>query len=326
MAEAPGQKKNMADSTAYQPVTGRETGEGESLFTRILETFDRNIRFLFPLPALIIALALFVYPLFELFYLSLTRWSLISQEPRTFVGLANFARAFFQDDHFWKAVWLMLYFALGGLAGQFILGFALAMLLNREFRGESVVRMLLLFPIIATPVAMSMVWSMMLNPMMGIMNYLLSSVGLPPSDWVSSPTAVMPTLIMVDIWHWAPFMMLVLLAGLKNLPKDPYEAAMIDGASRVQVFFKITLPLMQPYIVLVVILRLIQNLKVFDEIFVISGGGPMRASETLNLMIYHQAFTAMNYGYGCALGLFLLLVILAISLAVFRYRERSWSY
>ena len=316
----------MADSTALKPVMGRETGEGESLFTKIMETFDRNIRFLFPLPALIIALALFVYPLLELFYLSLTRWSLISQEPRTFIGLANFARAFFQDEHFWRAVWLMLYFALGALAGQFFLGFALAMLLNREFRGESVVRMLLLFPIIATPVAMSMVWSMMLNPMMGIMNYLLSLVGLPPSDWVSSPTAVMPTLILVDIWHWTPFMMLVLLAGLKNLPKDPYEAAMIDGASRVQVFFKITLPLMQPYIVLVVILRLIQNLKVFDEIFVISGGGPMRASETLNLMIYHQAFTAMNYGYACALGLFLLLVILAVSLAVFRYRERSWSY
>jgi multiple sugar transport system permease protein len=316
----------MTDVMNYNTGRGGKNEEGSPLITRIFETFDRNIRFLFPLPALIIALALFLYPLIELFYLSLTRWSLITQEPRTFIGLANFARAFTQDDHFWKAVWLMLYFALGALAGQFILGFALAMLLNREFRGESVVRMLMLFPIIATPVAMSMVWVMMLNPMMGIMNYLLSVIGLPPSDWAASSRVVMPTLIMVDVWHWAPFMMLVLLAGLKNLPKDPYEAAMIDGASRMQIFFKITLPLMQPYIILVVILRLIQNLKVFDEIFIISRGGPMRASETLNLMIYHQAFTAMNYGYGCALGLFLLLVILAISLAVFRYRERSWSY
>jgi multiple sugar transport system permease protein len=316
----------MTDVMNYNTGRGGKNEEGSPLITRIFETFDRNIRFLFPLPALIIALALFLYPLIELFYLSLTRWSLITQEPRTFIGLANFARAFTQDDHFWKAVWLMLYFALGALAGQFILGFALAMLLNREFRGESVVRMLMLFPIIATPVAMSMVWVMMLNPMMGIMNYLLSVIGLPPSDWAASSRVVMPTLIMVDVWHWAPFMMLVLLAGLKNLPKDPYEAAMIDGASRMQIFFKITLPLMQPYIILVVILRLIQNLKVFDEIFIISRGGPMRASETLNLMIYHQAFTAMNYGYACALGLFLLLVILAISLAVFRYRERSWSY
>jgi multiple sugar transport system permease protein len=316
----------MADSTLSNPAMGQGKGNEETLLTRILETLDHNIRFLFPLPALIIALGLFLYPLLELFYLSLTRWSLISQEPRTFIGFANFARAFFQDDHFWRAVWLMLYFGLGALTGQFALGFALAMLLNREFRGESVVRMFLLFPIIATPVAMSLVWVMILNPMMGIMNYLLSLVGLPPGEWASSPTAVMPTLIMVDIWHWTPFMMLVLLAGLKNLPKDPYEAAMIDGASRSQVFFKITLPLMQPYIILVVILRLINNLKVFDEIFVISRGGPMRASETLNLMIYHQAFSALNYGYACALGVFLLLVILTISLAVFKYRERSWSY
>jgi multiple sugar transport system permease protein len=316
----------MNDVMHNRPDRGDKNEEGSPLINRIFETFDRNIRFLFPLPALIIALALFLYPLIELFYLSLTRWSLITQEPRTFIGPGNFVRAFFQDEHFWNAVWLMLYFALGALAGQFILGFVLALLLNREFRGESIVRMLMLFPIIATPVAMSMVWVMMLNPMMGIMNYLLSVIGLPPSDWAASSRAVMPTLILVDIWHWAPFMMLVLLAGLKNLPKDPYEAAMIDGASRVQVFFKITLPLMQPYIVLVVILRLIQNLKVFDEIFIISKGGPMRASETLNLMIYHQAFTAMNYGYACALGLFLLLVILAISLTVFKYRERSWSY
>jgi multiple sugar transport system permease protein len=316
----------MNDLMNYRSDRSDNTEEGSSLTHRIFETFDRNIRFLFPLPALIIALALFLYPLMELVYLSLTRWSLNTQEPRTFIGLGNFIRAFTQDEHFWKAVWLMLYFALGALAGQFILGFALALLLNREFKGESIVRMLMLFPIIATPVAMSMVWVMVLNPMMGIMNYLLSVVGLPPSDWAASSKAVMPTLIMVDVWHWTPFMMLVLLAGLKNLPKDPYEAAVIDGASRVQVFFKITLPLMQPYIVLVVILRLINNLKVFDEIFVISQGGPMRASETLNLLIYHQAFTAMNYGYACALGLFLLLVILAITLAVFRYRERSWSY
>lgn len=320
------EKNNMSESTAYNLPLGGRKGEGESLFTRTLETLDQNIRFLFPLPALLIALGLFLYPLFELLYLSLTRWDLITREPRTFIGLANFVQAFFHDDHFWKAVWLMLYFAVGSLAGQFVIGFALAMMLNREFRGESVVRMFLLFPIIATPVAMSLVWAMMLNPMMGIMNYLLSLVGLPSSEWASSTMAVMPTLIMVEIWHWTPFMMLVLLAGLKNLPRDPYEAAVIDGASPVQTFFKITLPIMQPYIVLVVILRLIQSLKVFDEIFVISGGGPMRASETLNLMIYHQAFSALNYGYACALGVFMLLVILSISLAVFRYRERGWSY
>jgi len=295
-------------------------------FQKFLARMDRNIRFLFPLPALLIALGLFIYPIFQLFLLSMSRWELTTTEPRTFVWLANFIRAISHDSHFWEAIWLMLYFAFGSVFLQLILGFALALMLNREFRGESVVRMLLLFPIIATPVAMSLTWSIMLNPFMGILNYLISLVGLGPAEWAASTKTVMPTLIMVEVWHWTPFMMLVLLAGLKNLPKDPFEAATIDGASRLQIFTKITLPLMKPYIVLVIILRLIHGFRVFDKIFVISGGGPDRASETLNLMIYHEAFGALNYGYASALGVVMLGIIFVISLGIFRYRERAWRY
>ncbi|MBW2087163.1 MAG: sugar ABC transporter permease, partial [Deltaproteobacteria bacterium] len=223
-------------------------------------------------------------------------------------------------------IWLMLYFAFASVFVQLVIGFALALMLNREFRGESVVRMLLLFPIIATPVAMSLVWSMMMNPFMGVLNYLVSLVGLGPWEWAAHSASVMPSLIMVEVWHWTPFFMLVLLAGLKNLPKDPYEAAIIDGASKIRIFIKITLPLMQPYIVLVVILRLIHGFRVFDKIFVISGGGPNRASETLNLSIYDTAFNALNYGYASALGVVMLGIIFLISLGIFRYREREWSY
>ena len=152
--------------------------EPTSAFQRFLAYMDRNIRFLFPLPAFIIALGLFIYPLFQLFMLSMSRWELTTTDPRTFVWFANFIRAFTQDAHFWKSIWLMLYFALGSVSAQLVLGFALALLLNREFRGESVVRMLLLFPIIATPVAMSLTWSMMLNPFMGVLNYFLSLIEL----------------------------------------------------------------------------------------------------------------------------------------------------
>jgi len=300
--------------------------EPTSGFQRFLATMDRNIRYLFPLPAFLVALGLFVYPIFQLFLLSLSRWELTTTDPRVFVWFENFIRAFQADPHFWKAIWLMLYFAFASVFLQLVLGFALALMLNREFRGESVVRMLLLFPIIATPVAMSLTWSMMMNPMMGVLNYLLSLVGLGPSDWAASTATVMPALIMVEVWHWTPFMMLVLLSGLKNLPKDPFEAATIDGASKFQIFTKITLPLMQPYIVLVIIFRLIHGFRVFDKIFVISGGGPNRASETLNLMIYHEAFGALNYGFGSALGIVMLVIILVISLGIFRYREREWRY
>ena len=295
-------------------------------FQRFLAYLDRQIRFIFPLPAVIIALGLFIYPIFQLFLLSLSRWELTTTQPRTFVWFVNFVKAFSQDSHFWYSIWLMLYFAFASVAIQFVIGFSLAMLLNRKFKGESMVRMLLLFPIIATPVSMSLVWSMMMNPFMGVLNYLISLVGLGPWEWAASTASVMPSLIMVEVWHWTPFFMLVLLAGLKNLPKDPYEAATIDGASKIQVFTKITLPLMQPYIVLVIILRLIAGFRVFDKIFVISGGGPNRASETLNLMIYQEAFGALNYGYASALGVVMLAIIFIISLGIFRYRERDWSY
>jgi multiple sugar transport system permease protein len=299
---------------------------GSVVLGRALDHLDRHVRLIFPFPALLVMAGLFLYPLFELFRAGMSRWMLTAPEASGFVWFANFAQAFFRDTHFWKAVWLTLYLALGSVFFQLIMGFALALMLNREFKGESLVRTLLLFPIIATPVAMSLTWNMMMNPMMGVLNYFLSLAGLGPLGWASDRATVMASLILVEVWHWTPFMMLVLLAGLRNLPKDPYEAAVMDGASRVRIFFQITLPLMQPYIVLVVILRLIHELRVFDPIFVISGGGPMRASETLNLMVYREAFRALNYGYACALGLVVLVLILAISLVVFRYRERGWRY
>lgn len=300
--------------------------KGSSIVSRGMEFLDRHVRLLFPFPAVLIMVGLFVYPLFELFRAGMSRWMLTAPASGGFVWFANFGQAFLRDTHFWKAVWLTVYLAFGSVLFQLIIGFGLALLLNREFKGESILRMLLLLPIIATPVAMSLTWNMMMNPMMGVLNYLLSLLGFGPLGWASDRVTVIPSLILVEVWHWTPFMMLVLLAGLRNLPKDPYEAAVMDGANRVQIFFKITLPLMQPYIVLVVILRLIQELRVFDPIFVISGGGPMRASETLNLMVYREAFRSLNYGYACALGVVVLLLILAVSVIVFRYRERGWRY
>jgi len=292
-----------------------------------LDTLDSNIRWLFPTPAILVAGGLFVYPFIRLLWLSFTHWMISTPEPPRFVGLANYAQAFLQDTHFWKAFGLTFYFALGSVTGQFLLGFALALMLNREFKGESAFRTFMLFPIIATPVAMSLVWSMLMNPMMGHLNHYLSLIGLGPSEWAADRATVMPSLILVEIWHWTPMTMLVLLAGLKSLPQDPFEAAVMDGASRVQIFFKITLPLMRPYIFLVLILRFIHGMKVFDKIYVISsGGGPNRASETLNIMIYNEAFRALNFGYASALGMIMLVVIFAISVALFRYRERGWSY
>lgn len=292
----------------------------------MLDFIDRHMRWLFSFPSILVMLLLFAYPLAQLFWTSFTNATLSSVDTPKFVGFGNYARAFVQDAHFWKSVWLTLYYALGATAGQLTIGLALAVFLNRSFRGEAVFRMLIMFPLIATPVAMSLVWSMLMNPMMGHLNYYLSLIGLGPYLWAAHTASVMPTLIGIEIWHHAPMAMLVLLAGLKSLPREPFEAALVDGASKIRTFFHVTLPLLKPYIFLILLLRLIHSLKVFDKIFVISHGGPNRASETLNLMIYHQAFGAMDYGYASVLSVILLVIILGLSGMIFRYRKRKWSY
>lgn len=293
---------------------------------RILDYTDRQIRWLFSFPAMLLMIVLFAYPLYELVSTSLTNEVLSSEGAGEFIGLANFSRAFFEDQHFWRSVRITLYFAAGSTLGQLTLGMGLALFLNRRFKGEATFRMLLMFPIIATPVAMSLVWSMLMNPMMGHLNYYLSFFGFSGSLWAADTKTVLPSIIMVEIWHWTPMTMLVFLAGLKSLPREPFEAAVVDGASRVQIFFRITLPLLQPYVFLLLLMRLVHGLKVFDKIFVLSGGGPNRASETLNIMIYDQAFGATNFGYASALGSFLMLIILLISIGLFRFRQRNWGY
>lgn len=297
-----------------------------SIYKRFTDFIDRHSKFFFVLPAILIMIFLFIYPIFGLLKNSLYQYQLTTQKVPVFIGIENYLRAFIEDEHFWKSIWLMLYLAFGSVALQFVTGFGLALLLNRKFKGESVFRMLLLLPIIATPVSMSLVWNIMLDPMIGVLNYLLSLINIAPLGWASDRAQVMPTLILVEVWHWAPMMMLVLLAGLKNLPRHPYEAAIIDGASKFQVFFKITLPLMRPYIFIVLLIRLIHGLRVFDKVFVISGGGPARASETLVLMIYESAFGSLDYGYSSALSVTMMLICLVITLFVFRFRERGWRY
>jgi len=296
------------------------------LVQRVLDYTDRQIRWLFSAPALLVMLGLFAYPMFRLVWTGFTDEVLSSEGKIEFIGLANYVRAFSEDPHFWRSIWLTLYFAVGSTLGQLTLGLVLALFLNRQFKGEATFRMLLMFPIIATPVAMSLVWSMLMNPMMGHLNYYLSLLGIPGSLWAADTSTVLPSLIMIELWHWVPMTMLVLLAGLKSLPKEPFEAATVAGASRFQMFVNITLPLLQPYVFLLLLLRLVHGLKVFDKIFVISGGGPNRASETLNIMIYDQAFGATNFGYASALGSLLLLIILLISIGLFRFRQRKWSY
>ena len=178
-------------------------------------------------------------------------------------------------------------------------------------------------PMMATPVAIALVWTMMFHPQLGVLNYILTSLGLPPSTWVYDSATVIPTLVMVETWQWTPLVMLIVLGGLASLPTDPYEAAVLDGASTWQVFRHVTLPLVWPFIVVATVIRAIDALKAFDTIFVISNGGPGTASETLNILLYLTAFSFYDMGYSSALVVVFFAVILLVTLLMLHVRQKA---
>ena len=281
---------------------------------------DHHLRWVFPLPTVLVLLVFTVLPLLFNLVLSTQDRSVSSALPSRFVGLGNYAQAF-SDPRFWNATWLMTLFALIAVPCQMLLGLGLAALLNRPLPrqllwGEGLIRSLVLLPMISTPVAIGLIWALMMNPDLGVLNYLLEQVGLPRSLWVADPTLAIPALALIDIWQWTPLVALILLAGLQSMPDEPFEAARIDGASGWQVFRYVTWPLLQPAVFAALTLRLIDALKTFDIIEVITQGGPGTSSETLNVYAFHTGFEFLRVGYTAALLTLLLIVVGLVAVGV----------
>src|SRR6185312_12119129 len=241
---------------------------------------------------------------------------------RTFAGLANYARML-EDDRFQWSIIRTLYFTVLSVLLPIVLGVAAAVCFHRKFPGRGIARTIFIMPMMATPVAVALVWTMMFHPQLGVLNYLLTSVGLPPSSWVYDSSTVIPTLVMVETWQWTPLVMLIVLGGIASLPQEPYEAAILDGASVWQMFRHITLPLAWPFIMVATVIRMIDALKTFDTIYVITLGGPGTSSETINILLYQTAFAYYDLGYGSAIVVVFFLLILAISLLLLRVRQRE---
>ena len=196
------------------------------------------------------------------------------------------------------------------------------MLLVQDFPTRSVLRALLILPMVATPVAMGLVWVVMLDPSLGVVRYLLGFLGISsPPLWLSDAGWVVPTLVAVDAWMWTPMVALICMAGLAALPVEPFEAAMVDGASTWQRFCHVTLPLMLPTLVVAAMLRVMDLLKVIDIIYVMTGGGPGHASETINLYNYLVALSYDKIGYGAAVALVLFALVLLCTVALARLRR-----
>jgi multiple sugar transport system permease protein len=241
------------------------------------------------------------------------------------VGMDNYLHLL-SDDRFGWSVLRTLYFTVLAVFFPMVLGIAAAVCFHRNFPGRGIARTIFIMPMMATPVAVALVWTMMFHPQLGVLNYLLTSVGLPPSLWHTDAASVIPTVVMVETWQWTPLVMLIVLGGLASLPLDPYEAARIDGANAWQMFRHISLPLVWPHIVVAMVIRTIDALKAFDLIFVISGGGPGTASETMNIFLYLQAFSFYNLGYASAVVVIFFIIILLISLVLFGARQqKQWQ-
>lgn len=283
---------------------------------------DNNIRiklqkipenFPWPLwPTLIFLFVICIYPLIFLIRLAFMRWNLISISGRYFVGLDNFIRIF-NDHDFWNSLWVTLIFVLFSVGIQLFLGMFLALILNQDLKGENIFRGLLLLPMLLTPVVTGLMWRFMLHPDYGIWNYLISLLGIKKIEWLSSTLLALPAIIIVDVWQWTPFTFLILLAGLQSLPREPYEQAQIDGASSWQTFWFMTVPLIKRYILVALLLRLIDALRQYDLIYMMTRGGPINTTETLSWHIYQVGFKFFEFGHASALAWIFLIIAIFIS-------------
>lgn len=275
---------------------------------------DKRVRYVFIMPALIFVIVMMAFPILYTLRLSFTQWSMSATRAPVWLGLANYKSLFSSDPRFWGAVGRTFAFTMIAVAVETILGVVIALVLNRETRGQNFIKTLFLLPMIATPVAVGMVWLLMYEPSIGVLNYLLGLIGLPQGLWLASPQQALGSLILVDVWQWTPMITLIVLAGLASLSREPFEAAIVDGASRLQIIRHITIPLIQPTIVASVILRSIDAFKTYDIIYTMTQGGPGFATETLNIYSFVLGFQYFQMGKASALLMIFFALVLGLAI------------
>jgi multiple sugar transport system permease protein len=281
---------------------------------RLSRWANKNRKWLFAGPSMAFVALLLVIPLAWTLVLSLTDSKRSVRRPFDFIGLENYVEALTDTERFWPSVGRTLAFTGGALFFELILGMIIALLLWKPFRGQGLVRTNELLPLVATPVAVGMMWSLLFEPNIGFVNEFLSWFGIPKQPWLADPNTSLATLTFVDIWQWTPMVALILLAGLTGLSEEPQEAARMDGANAWQRFWYVTVPLMRPVIIAAVLLRGIDALKTFDILYATKGkgGGAFHDVETLNVYAYGLSFDYNEYGLASAVLILFFLMILAI--------------
>lgn len=278
----------------------------------------KMVPFVFLVPPLLFLFFIVIYPFAFSLKLAFYRWNLINVLDQYFIGVGNFLRMF-RDSLFWNAIRVTFVYVAVATVVEFFIGLALALIVAQDLKGMRIIRSLLLIPMTMTPLVVGLMWRYMLNPSYGIVNYLINSVtGISPPQWLSDPILALPTLIFVDIWQWTPFMFVILLAGVQSLPKEPYEAAQVDGARKHQILFFVTLPLLRPIILVAALLRIIDTFRVYDLVYSMTRGGPINTTQNLSWYIYQVGFKFYEFGYASSLSWIMLIISIAICTQLIR--------
>ncbi|MEU8261441.1 sugar ABC transporter permease [Micromonospora sp. NPDC048999] len=281
-------------------------------------------KWLLAAPAMAFVAVLIIFPVAWTGYLSLTDAEGSVRAESNFIGFQNYLDVLADTDRFWPAAWRTVLFTGVVLLVEVALGMAIALLLWRPFRGEKWVRVAILLPLVATPVAVGMMWRLIFDPNIGMANQLLGWFGIGPQPWLAGQNSALPTTMFIDIWQWTPMVVLILLAGLTSLSDEPQEAALIDGASTWQRFRHVTLPLLMPTVIVAILLRGIDALKTFDILYATKGrgGGSFHEVETLNVYAYGLSFDYNEYGISSTVLIIFFLIIIGVMWAL-TYRKKG---
>lgn len=303
----------MAEERTNQFAAGAQALEkerGPSIWEVL--TSERYFKWTLLIPLLLLLGAFMLYPMFYCIYYSFHEWGM--QGKAIFIGLDNY-RTMLYDKGFLLAMGRTFYVLVICVAGELIIGLALAMLWHRDFRGQNVVRGLCLLPLLVAPLVLSLLWNFMLEYDFGAVNQILEAIGLGKVYWWS-PKLALYTICMITIWQWFPFSTFVLLAGLRSLPRDVFEASRVDGASPVYTFRRLTLPMLSPLIMIIIVLRAMWLIRLFDPLYGTTRGGV--GTELLDWTVYRTAFVYFDIGYGSAFAIFSLFLTILICALMFR--------
>jgi multiple sugar transport system permease protein len=263
----------------------------------------RALPYLLSLPALLMCIGILI-PFFTAVYYSMLRFRLNLPQMKGFIWFGNYVN-FFYDPKFWNTVYISLLYALLTVGLELMLGLAIALLLQKQTRFNNIASILLLLPLMTAPALASLMWKLMTNPNFGILSYFVSLLGVHDFKWASDPSTALLTVVLVDIWVYTPFIMILLLAGLRSLPQAPFEAAALDGVPRSFVFFRITLPMLMPYIITATLFRLLDSIQQFDIIYSMTQGGPGDKLLVFQVQAYLDFFQSTNVGRSAALMIIL---------------------